>query len=781
MSQPAHNPSRRGLTGLALGTALVLSLSSCGGGNRLSIEKMLDQPEPKKVASNLESLLKKLENPKNNLLPDPRCAMMTVAVELADRSRDFAPDENTGEPIVAPEQYDRLRSLLLKEIDNPGVYYKDRTLAKKGYDKGTVKKHLSSWAAYELANSEFAGQAGLKQLLGVLGNSSYGGYDLAWQRAAAFNTAKNINLIKANPRLQLETLNRTLSARLIAGLPKENMTQTEAELDHLLSVIDSHILNLPLMNRSLASLKTNPKNALVVAAIRRNYRLLDRLVDGGINDSNLQRHLFENVELLRHYAFEHANEEVHTYARNTLVRFAPFTYLDNVIASDDMDKKKRWVQETIQILPVMDAYMATVSPADLEVFALPTFTQSVAQLENRDKEREAYKRAKEGAKEALKKLDEDIKKDEAGISLLPQEPGPNTDDYKLFLAFEDVSAQIVNPALYFPINKFATKRQNFLDQSFELLLSYPSADRQFMLSELYKQEPEQLLNYFVNKHEAEQKSGQDYALQDMLILGNLGQDKRLSPEKQAQAREQAVWFLTQKYEGGNISDLVEASMQFIHQKHPMTLAKALRTGLVHFNDLSQQAAWDYAHAYTASLKQAIALTDKEKNGARPEAWSDYLSSFQTIQERWDFRPFTQCIPFLLKENPNVLVEIAMNDNPVKRKPLASDEKEVVQEDLFDPKINHDLVIARALIISDTLKRAQSSLSKENWDKSILYMIDKFNSSESEELDYTLARSLIELDRSGNKPSDRVVKAITAKYPGFSMLVKDMDASAVEAK
>ena len=394
---PASNDQHRTMNGfcsIAVGTALVFSLSACGGGNRASVEKMLDQTEPQKVAKNLDSLLKKLENPKNNLMPDPRCAMMTVAVELADRARNLAPDEKTGEPIVTPEQFSRLRAILIKEIDNPGVYYKERTLAKQGYNTGTVKKHLSSWAAYELANAEFsdAAQGGLKKMLSILGNSQYAGYGLAWQRSAALFTAKNIGLIKRNPRLQLETLNRTHSARILTGLPKENMNSNEAELSHLLDVIDSHILTLPLMNQSLASLKNNPNNALIIAAIRRNYRLLDRLVDSGINEYGLQRHLFENIELLRHYAFEHSHADVHTYARNVLVRFAPFTYLDNVIASDDQEQKKRWVQETIQVLPVMDAYMKTVSPSDLEVFALPAFTQAIAQLEDHDKERDAYNR-----------------------------------------------------------------------------------------------------------------------------------------------------------------------------------------------------------------------------------------------------------------------------------------------------------------------------------------------------------------------------------------------------
>ncbi len=778
MSSHPLNPGRRGITSVALSVALVCTLSSCmGGSKRASIEKMLETPEPNAVAKNIDSLLKKLEHPKRKIMPDDRCAMMTVAVELADRARGFAPDENTGLPIVPDEQYARLSKLLIAEIDDPGIYYKEKTLSKKGYQSSTVKKHLSTWAAYELANSDFGGQEKLNKLLGLLGNPSYSGYDLSWQRAAAYNVVRQIDLVKRNPRIQLEVLNRTHSARVLAGLPTENPNTAQAELDNLLGVIDSHILTLPLMNESLKSLKNNSDAKLIVAAIRRNYRLLDRLLDSGINEAGLQRHLYENIELLRGFAFDHADADVHAYARNTLVRFAPFTYLDGVIASEDAEKKKRWVQETIQVLPVMDAFMTTVTAEDLEVFALPAFTKAVAQLEGKEDERNARERAKESAKEALKKLDEDIKRDEAGVSLLPDDSKPIDEGTKLFLAFEKVSANIINPVFYFPINNFASKRQNFLDQTFSMLASFPSAEREFILSELYKQEPVQLLNYLSNNLETEHKAGQDYALQDMLILGNLGNDKRLSTEQQVLAREKAAWFLTQAYDGGDTRNLIEAAMQFIHDQHPMVLAAALKTGLVHFNALSQEAAWDYAQAYTSSLNQAITLTDKDGKGLRPDAWQEYLQAFSQLHDRWDFRPFTICIPFLLKENPNVLVNIMLEDKPLAKQPntnVIEKDPKAKKEDPLDPKTNHDLLIARVIIVFDIMKRAKGTVDQAHWDKAVNFMIGKFKASNSEEVDYAIARGLIELDRDGDKPTKRVIDAVSAKYPGFTMLVADMD-------
>lgn len=773
---------KTGLSNFVISAALMLSLSSCGGPTRASVEKMLENPEPDKVAKNLDSLLKKLEHPKNKILPDPRCAMMTVAVELADMARGFPADEQTGEPFVSPEQYTRLRNLLIKEIDQPGIYYKEAKLQKLGYQSSLVKKHLSSWATYELANSDFGGREKLNKMLAILGNAAYGGHDLAWQRAAAFDIIRQIDLIKKDRNLPFEVLNRLHRTRVLSGLPSDAMNSAQSELKQLIDVIESHILTLPLMNRSLQSLRNNPDKQLIIAAVRRNYRLLDRLVDTGINESSLQRHLYANIEMLRELAFNHEDEQVHAYARNTLVRFAPFTYLDGVISSQDNIQKKRWVQETIQILPVMDAYMATVTLEDLEVFALPAFTQARVKLEDAEKERAAHKRAQESAQKALKEMDQAIRADEAGHTLLPDPAAAADEERKLFLALEHVSARIINPVLYFPINNFVSKRQNFLDQTFSLMLSYPSAERSFILSELYKQEPVQLLNYFLNNHQAEQQAGQDYALQDMLILGNLSNDKRLSEDQQQQARQQAVWYLTQPYAGGDIRDLLEAGMQFIYPTYPMVLAGALRNGLNNFNGLSEAAAWEYAKAYTAALQLAIKQVDADNSGTRPDDWPEFLQVYEQIHDRRDFKPFTLCIPFLRKENPHVLIDILLTDKVLQSRPAAETEdvSDHANKQEPDPKNNYSLVIPRALVLIDVLKQARSRIDKVYWDKSIAFMLNTFTESNNEELDFLLARALIELEQVDNKPTAQVINVISNKHPGFASLINDLDAAPVEA-
>ncbi|NRA38920.1 MAG: hypothetical protein HRU15_12315, partial [Planctomycetes bacterium] len=430
---PHMRTRNKRMQAFALTSTMLLALNGCGT-SRLSIETMADVEEPAKVAKNIESLLRKLEHPKNNIMPDIRCAMMSTSVKLANLAKNLPLNEKDGLPFVTEEQYNRLHALLVKEIDDPGVYYKDKTLLKKGYDRSQVQNHLSSWAAYELANSNVGGDQKLQKMIGILGDSSYAGYDLAWQRAAAYNIAKQIEIVKSNKSLQLQVINSIHSSRVNARLPSNTANMYQGELEKLLSAIESHIISLPLMNASLHSLKNNSNSALIVAAIRRDYRFLDNILRSKSKDIMLQRELYENIEILRYYAFEHSDINVHTYARNTLVRFAPFTYLNGVLAQEDSAKKKIRVQETMQILPVMDAYAATLTPEDLVVYNLPSFTSAEATLEDHDNEKAAYNRAKLSSDEALKQLDaaiaNDESDDETALPLAESMAGKETDTEK---------------------------------------------------------------------------------------------------------------------------------------------------------------------------------------------------------------------------------------------------------------------------------------------------------------------------------------------------------------